>query len=325
MSILDPCSLETICRRRSKAAAEKRPCISGSIDRTRWFVCPTLSPLYYTPSYETLDEAQKKRYNQLTALCFNELIAFFEQNFASSVLAAIGNSKTRAVAPGLVDCLQGFWHDEQEHIGYWRSLNRLTAPHEYATSDQWIVRFSPVVLRGLKWLTARPFRFPAVFWIMLALEERSLEISRRCLALPADDLEPTYRKLYQHHLRDEVRHVELDRHLIEFFYAPLPLYWRRCNARLIAEMIGRFFLPPTRSAIRVARQLAAEFPSLAHRLPTWERELRAVSKNPRYVEMMYSRTTTPITFGMFDRFRELHRMRHVVTSYRPPPGEPVMS
>src|SRR5687767_13404148 len=62
---------------------------STPIDRSRWFVCPTLTPLYYAPIYHDLEEPHQRRYNQLTALCFSELISFFETTFASSVLAAL--------------------------------------------------------------------------------------------------------------------------------------------------------------------------------------------------------------------------------------------
>ena len=64
----------------------------ATIDPARWFVCPTLTPLYYAPVYRDLDQRHQRRYNQLTALCFNELIAFFEESFAASVLAAIADA-----------------------------------------------------------------------------------------------------------------------------------------------------------------------------------------------------------------------------------------
>ncbi len=312
-------SLETIHRRWAKAAVGPKPDLTSGVDHARWFVCPTLTPLYYASCYQTLSEPQQKRYNQLTALCFNELIAFFEQSFAASVLAAISRLRPGQIDQSLKTCLQGFLRDEQQHIAYWRDLNRATAPQVYARGGPWILRFSPLATRSLRCLTAQPLRFPVVFWVMLALEERSLEISRRCLALDPAQMDPCYRAVYQHHLRDEVRHVELDHHLIERFYAPQPLYWRRWNARILRSLIGRYFLPPIRSAVRVVRRWVEQCPELAPRLPEFEQQLRWVGQNPKYVEMMYSRASTPQTFALFDRFEEMHGMQRVLASYRVAP------
>src|SRR5262245_44232642 len=58
------------------------------IDASRNFICPTLCPLHYAPSLALLNEAQRLRYNQLSAMCSNELFATFETIFIGAVLAA---------------------------------------------------------------------------------------------------------------------------------------------------------------------------------------------------------------------------------------------
>ncbi|MEX0718130.1 MAG: diiron oxygenase [Planctomycetaceae bacterium] len=310
--------LETILRRSIRAEADSHVLdLARPIDRSRWYVCPTLTPLYYTPIYDTLTEDQRRRYNQLTALCFNELIAFFEQSFAASVLAA--TARARRGDDEWTECLERFIREERRHIGWWRDLNRLSEPELYAATDSAIVRLPAAPRGALALLTRHPHWFPAVFWVMLLLEERSLDISRRSLRLGPDVLEPQYRAIYRRHLEDEVRHVQLDRELIARHYALQPRYRRWLNARLLGVLIGRFFLPPTRSAVRVIERLVFEYPELGRKQREMNRRLRALGDDPDYCEMMYSRRTTPLAFSLFDSFAEMHHLQRVLRSYRPAP------
>jgi hypothetical protein len=290
---------------------------STPIDRSRWFVCPTLTPLYYAPIYHELQEQHQRRYNQLTALCFSELISFFETTFAASVLAALAASKRNAIDPELAACLKQFVDEEREHTQWWHQLNQLSEPALYATRQRAIIRLPAVFRFVLNQITRRPACFPMVFWVMLALEERSLEISRRCLRMRVDQIEPRYQAIYRAHLQHEVRHVQLDWHLIERFYEPSSPTLRNFNARLLRLALARFFLPPTRSAMRVVRRLVAECPELMPLRTVIETQLVKVGEDPAYHAMMYSRESTPITFALFDRFEEMHAVRNVLRSYQP--------
>jgi hypothetical protein len=290
---------------------------STPVDRGRWFVCPTLTPLYYAPVYRQLQPHHQRRYNQLTALCFSELISFFENTFAASVLAALANGERRGVDRELAACLKQFVEEERVHTRWWRQLNLLSEPELYANRER-VVIWLPGILRFvLNQFTRRPNWFPVVFWVMLALEERSLEISRRILRMPADAIEPRYLAIYRAHAKHEVRHVQLDWHLIERFYEPLSPRLRQLNARLLRLALARFFLPPSRSAVRVGRCLVAEFPELRPLRKVIESQLATVGDDPAYHAMMYSRESTPITFSLFDRFEEMHDMRTVLRTYEP--------
>lgn len=290
---------------------------SQPIDCSRYFVCPTLTPLYYTPIYQELDEDQQRRYNQLTGLCFNELIAFFETTFSASVLAALAEMRSRGVTSALLDCLSGFMADERKHIQWWHQLNLLSEPSHYATSEQRLIRFSPFAQKLLGSMTAHPRLFPVVFWCMLLLEERSMDISRRCLAMKRESIEPWYRLVHQHHVKDEARHVQMDLYLIDLFFTNRSRILRQLTAKFLSVMIGQFFLPPTRTARRVVQCLVRERPALAPLFPEMIRQLKRLCQSGDYHEMMYSRNTTPITFGMFDRFAEMHALQHVLRSYCP--------
>jgi hypothetical protein len=318
-------SLEALLTRTERSEGREGLSLDSSapIDRSRLFVCPTLTPLYYTRVYADLTEDQQRRYNQLCAMGFSELIAFFESTFASSVLLALAHIDDGELSEAWQSCLRQFLDDEREHIRWWHELNQLSDPQLYATGVHQIIRVSPILHRLLKFFTGRPRLFPVVFWIMIALEERSLDISRRCLKMDRELIEPRYRLIYQQHLKDESRHVQMDWHLIERFFANRSKLVQGINARLFCFMIGRFFLRPNRSAIFVVRRLVAEHAELAPLLPEMTRQLKRLHQNPEYQEMMYSRSTTPITFSLFDRFDVMHRVQQVLQSYQPLLDRPI--
>ena len=287
------------------------------IDRTLWYVCPTSTPLYYAPVYHDLDHSHQLRYNQLTAVLFNELIAFFESEFASSVCIALSNASDKTTESPFVECLQSFVSEEQQHIEWWRKLSRLSEPEDYCDSQEIIFRIPKLARSVLRRLTHNPTWFPVVFWIMLALEERSLDISKRCLRMNISEIEPHYLAVYRDHLKDETRHVHIDWHLIERHYAHCSIPLRKLNAWLLRILVSKCFLPPNRSAIRVVRRLVEERVELEPLLPAIEKQLRALGNDAAYQEMMYSRESTPITFKLFDRFPEMQSMRKVLLAYTP--------
>ena len=296
-------------------AVPRQPVPAGAaIDRSRPFLCPSVMPLHYTAAFARLTPEQQLRANQITGLSFNELITFFESTFAPAVLAALG---AVALPDDLAACLRHFLADEARHSEMFRRLNQLSAPGWYEAGPFRIVR----VPRGVRWavgaLARRPSAFPAVLWLMLALEEHGIEVSRRCGSLPKGALEPHWAAAHRAHWEDEVRHVQVDVHLIERFHAGTPGWRRRANAALVAVGIRRFLLAPSRSGARVVARLVAEFPDLRPRAAEMVRELRRLDGSAEYQAMMYSRQATPLTFALFDAFPEFRRMGRVLAGYRP--------
>jgi hypothetical protein len=287
------------------------------IDRSRLFFCETLTPLYYTASYARLSPEHRRRYNQLTGMLSNELTLRLETTFVDSALNAV--TRHPAIDSELTFAVQRFRDDETQHAESWRRLNRLSEPDWYRTDGPRLVRVSPIIDRMARALARVPDLCPLVFWIQLAQEEHSIEISRRCLRMPPDVLEPRYAAVYGEHLRDEVRHVQIDCHLIERFYGAQSLTARRVTARIFRWILANLFLRPARSAVRIVEVLASEHRELRPQLPQMVRELRALTTNDGYQQMMYSRQTTPLTFELFDAFPEFHSMSRVLSAYSPPP------
>ena len=285
------------------------------IDRSRWFFCETLTPLYYTRVYRELSDDERRRYNQLTGMLSNELILRLETGFLDRTLAALARRRDR-LDDDLITRLRRFREDEREHARTWRELNRQSGPEWYARGDGHFVR-TPLAVDLIASTIARyPLTLPVVFWIQLAQEERAIAISARCLRVPADRMEPAYAAAYRAHVRDEVRHVQIDRELIERFHAPQSMLMRRATAAMFRSVVSRFFLTPAGSTRRVIRALVAEHPRLEVLLPRIWTELAAVVEDPEYHDMMYSRRTTPITFALFDRFPEFHVMATTLMAYR---------
>jgi len=281
------------------------------IDRSRWFFCETLTPLAYTRVYSELGEAHRRRYNQLTGMLSNELILRLETDFLGAALGAVEKDE------GLSAAVKQFAEDERQHAEIWRRLNRLSAPERYATSDRWLCRVPPVIRAVSGAIVRHPAAWPVIFWIQLSQEERSIDISRRCLRVPADRMEPRYAAAYRAHVKDEVRHVQIDCHLLERFYARRSQVIRRLTAAMFRTLVGSVFLVPARSTQQIVRVLASEYPELTPLLPRMRTELRALVTNDDYQRMMYSRETTPLTFEWFDRFEEFHSMDRVLRAYAP--------
>ena len=287
------------------------------IDRSRWFFCETLTPLYYAPIYRDLGLQHKRRYNQLTAMMANEIIAFMESEFLVATLTAVSSHLDTNGSGDLRAAVIRFADDERRHADIWWSLNRLSEPRWYERTRWRLISLPPGLLSAARFVARHPLAFPLVFWLQLVQEERSLEISRRCMRLPAPSIEPRYVGAYGAHLPDEARHVQIDRFLIERYYAKRNAVVRQTSAWLMKTIVRTLLLTPVHSTGRVVGILAAEFPELAPLVPRMLRELEALGRSVDYHEMMYSRATTPVTFALFDEYPEFHVMREVLLAYEP--------
>ena len=287
------------------------------IDRTRFFLAEALTPLYYTPVYAELAAAIRLRYNQLAGMLSNEVILFLESEFLEMVLRSLAPTVGAGRDDELMRAIAGFGRDERQHADVWRRLNRLCEPGWYAQRDRHLIHFPRALAVAFRFVACHPAAFPVVLWFQLAQEERSVEISRRALLEPPGRLEPRFAAAYRLHLHDEIRHVQIDWHLIDRFYRGRSTVVRRLTALLLKQLVGLFFLTPIYSTSRVIRVLAAEHPEVAPLVPRILGELRALAGNDDYHRMMYSRATTPVTFELFDRFPEFHPMQHVLRAYRP--------
>jgi hypothetical protein len=278
------------------------------VDRTRLFTCPSLAPLGYASIFAELTPAQQRRYNQLAALLNNELILFFEQELGAPVLSALLR-RSGTLPPELAASLHLFLEEERQHSRMFRRLNRLAEGRWYESSDYHVLRLPKTTLFLLRQVASRPLLLPMVFWVMLLMEERSLLISKRYAAMDPEVIDPQFSAIHRAHAEDEVRHVQIDWHLLERFYQDRPAWARRLNARLLEAFVAGLFLKPRRANVRLVDLLIAEFPDLQPLRPRLVQAVHDLADNPGYLRMMYSPESTPISRALFDRLPELAGLR----------------
>ncbi|MBI1766569.1 MAG: diiron oxygenase [Acidobacteria bacterium] len=286
--------------------ATARLALERPLDHTRLFTCPSLAPLAHTAVFAELSPAQQRRYNQLVGLLQNELICFFELEIGGPVLTSLLRNPLPAE---LATALRNFQTEEQQHTQMFRRLNQLATSQWYATSDYHIVRLPRLFLLLLRQMTARPRVFPLLLWLMLLMEERSLMMSKRYAALAAETVEPQFQAAYRAHAEDEIRHVQLDWHLLEAFYQRRPAWLRRLNVWLLTGVLTAFLFKPKRTNVRLIELLLAEFPDLETRRPQLLNAVAGLAENPGYRQMMYSPEATPISRALFDRLPEFAHLR----------------
>ncbi|MEM9418746.1 MAG: diiron oxygenase [Planctomycetota bacterium] len=298
---------ETLCRL-SEAEHTAGPVAGGPIDANAYFLCPSLTPLWYTPSYARLEEEDRRFYNQLTGLMNIEAIGWFESTFLPALSAAAARLPQDKDGWDLSRAIERFAADEREHIQWWEQLHAQSCAAIGLPRDTRLLRIKPLGQRVMSALARRGRWVSAVFWIMLALEEHSLEIARRNMGPVATQIDHTHLQAHRDHLRDETRHVQLDWHLIDRFYATQTTPMRHMNARLFSAVLERFLLPPVRGAVQVLDWWVANRPHLAERRDTMKRELAGVGEDPEYRAMMYSRRTTPVLFALLNRHPEMRAL-----------------
>jgi hypothetical protein len=269
------------------------------IDLSRPFVCDSLTPLYYTSLFGELYAAQRLRYNQLSAISFNELIVFFEHSFDVALEALLTDRSLKDNE--LRGRIGMFLDDERRHVVMWRRLNRATAD---AGGGRGIVRIRRPMSGALRLLASRPRKFPVVVLVMLTLEEHSIDISRRCGRTGRDALEPHYAAAYRAHLADEVQHVRVDRELLDVLIEGLPPWLRAVNAALYRRFIRTMWLRPTAAGGRVVEALVREYPQLRPIRPRLLGALETLDRNSEFRRMMFSPQTFPLTFSVIRRYGE---------------------
>lgn len=287
-----------------------------SVDPGRLFIPAELTPLFHTPSYQELTEAQRLRYNQLHALYFNEQIMFFETALGRPLLRAL---LREAWPDRLAAGLRQFLEDEQRHTEMFRRLNRRSAPGLYDGRDYHFIDIPAAWGAVLRWTVDRPLSFPLFLWLMLLQEERSLFYSKAYLR-HRTSVEPSFVEAHRLHLVDEARHVHWDEELLDALWLRARPVVRTGNARIFAWMMEEFFGTPKRGQLAVLAELVRELPALRERQAEMRRQLLSLSRDEAYRSSLYSRQIVPRTFARFDRTPELRGLS--LCGYRPQPPQP---
>lgn len=291
------------------------------LDPERWYFPEHLTPLAHTPSYADLSPTERLDYNHLYAEAINEQFVFLEEYFLVRVLRRLLRGDARVALPAdLRACLEGFVAEEVKHTEMFRRLAQLMHPR-YAERDFFFLRLGRAERVLLSAMERRPDLLAFWCWLALAFEEKTVDyfrhFARHEQQRPDLPLDPLCYEVHRLHMLDEVRHVQLDHHLIHHVYAACGPLLRGLNVRLITRTLAAY-TRPKRTNLRIVEALAARHPRLdARRL---SREVRALAQCATWQEVSYSRSNVPQTFALFDAYPELHGLARVLLCYEPPRG-----
>jgi P-aminobenzoate N-oxygenase AurF len=291
-----------------------------AMDFSRPFVPEAYTQLYYTPLYRGLHREHRLRYNQLFAIRINEYIMMLEADLVERLLSRLRRLPRVAADPALVRCLDTMIEEEKHHYRCFVALNRLCRPElfrereRYFSDLPWAIR----ALFGAVGLASGSLSF--ALWYLMAMEESSATLAREMARNPVTEtlgpLEPSFAAVHREHLRDESRHLQIDGLLVELCLAEAGPVARALNARLFKSLLDTV-TRPTRagSGVKVIRRLVHEMPELQWHEEEMIAAVLALKDDRAFQASLFNRDAMPLTFGVFDRTRELHDLGTAMVGY----------
>jgi hypothetical protein len=276
-----------------------------------WYLPEHITHLYYSPVYVTLSPGQKLAYNRLHACYHCEICAFLEDELPRYYVKA---AAARNIPARLRREAQLLADSEKWHATAFRALARSISPDLYFKDESVFVRrpsASSLVLRKL--FAWGPLR-PTLLWIALIQEERGAFFSQEVLR-QSGQLDPRMVDWQRRHLADETGHLSLGEALLPLYWDASPPWMRRLNGRLLPFVLREFLSAPKRSGVRVIERLVKERPELTARKAELKSAMRALDRNPRFHESLYSRKIVPKTFALFDRYTEFRNLGKSLWGY----------
>lgn len=314
---LDPAVIERLA---ADPTQRMRVPEADAIDFTRPFVPESYTQLYYTPLYRNLHREHRLRYNQLFGIRINEYIMMLEADLVERLLSRLRRLPRVASDATLVRCLDTMIEEEKHHYRCFLALNRRLRPELFQGRD----RFFSDLPWGIRALFAGigvvSGSLPFALWYLMAMEESSATLAREMARNPVTEtlgpLEPSFAALHREHLRDESRHLQIDGLLADLCLAQAGPTTRALNARFFKSLLDTV-TRPTRagSGVKVVKRLVQEMPELR-----WHEEemivaLMALKDDRAFQTSLFNRDAMPLTFGVFDRTRELHDLGTAMVGY----------
>lgn len=314
---LDPADIERLASdpvRRMRMPAVDR------IDLSKPFLPEEYTQLYYTPVYKSLHRQHRLRYNQLFGVRINEYIMMLEADLVERLLSPLRRHPNVAGNPTLVRCLSTMIEEENHHYRCFVALNRACFPDLYRTRERY---FSDLPWQSRALLATAGLlagRFAFALWYLMAMEESSTALARDLSRNPVTDtlgpLEPTFAAVHAEHLKDEVRHLQIDGTLIDLCLGGSSRRQRVLNATLFKTMLAAVTRPTrTGSGVKVIRELVRQMPELSWRESEMIAAVLALKDDRGYQTSLFNRKAMPLTFGVFDRTQEFHDLTNAMMGY----------
>jgi hypothetical protein len=154
----------------------------------------------------------------------------------------------------------------------------------------------------------------------MAMEESSTALARDMSRNPETEtlgpLEPAFAAVHAQHLKDEVRHLQIDGTLIDLCLGRSNRAQRMLNATLFKTMLIAVTRPMrSGSGVKVIRELVRQMPELSWREEEMIQAVLALKNDRAYQTSLFNRHAMPLTFGVFDRTQEFHDLNDAMMGY----------
>lgn len=282
---------------------------SRPIDRGRYWSPEEIAPLFYLPAYASFLPEEKLRYNQLFAMGVCEQFIWLEEHILVNTLNKV--LERNDAPPPLRRALEFFIEEEIKHTRMFRRVLERCEPEWYAGSASREFRLFNIA-SWQQFLLDRVLRNPRTFlvwvWTAIFFEERTVDYCRHYLKTAKADpsrLDPTFVMLHEYHFKDELRHYQLDQHLLAWIYDPQPGWKKTLGARMFGALM-RGYVNPSRTSLRILEVMGREFPRLdAEVIPRLKLEIKDIGQSLEFHRMAFSREAVPKTMDLFAEYPEL--------------------
>jgi len=314
-------ALKAILRKSGDAANQTRPVDGIPLDFTRPFMPEDRTQLYYTPLYRRLTDAQRLRYNQLFAVRVNEYIMTLESDIVAHFLVPLRRHRRVRANTDLVRCLDTMIAEERRHYAMFRDLNRRCLPDVFVRDRERYFTTLPAAvrpaLRGLS-VIARTAPFP--IWFVMAMEEEAIDLARAMVRQPQTetlgDLDPGFVAVHREHMKDEARHIAIDKHLADACLMTAGARSRRLSAALFKwTMKAMTRVGANGPGARVIRHLVEDRPELVPMEGDLIAAIVALNGSRAYHGSLFNRNGAPVSFQMFDRMPEFADLGRSMVGY----------
>jgi hypothetical protein len=248
----------------------------------RPYLPEAFTPLSWHPLYRSLTRDERVRYNQLTGLLYNEHFQVFERDFFERLLAAIDDGHRLAHRADLRSSLEASHRDEIRHRGMFHCFAQRHAGELYRGRQLHFIDIGRTGRRVVGLLARRGVLVPFNLRLLTQIETYSCRLAERVLADGRDGLgerDEDYRTVHRLHLRDEMRHVDVDIDLIAFVDLARAPHWSVWEDAIVARLF-RTLIAPRRATARIIARLAHEYPRLQPRRHDLLQAAYAGSRHP---------------------------------------------
>ena len=276
------------------------------VERGRFWAPEQLISMYYLPSYAKLSPEEKRRCNQLYAMGICEQIIWLEENFLVKTLRRV--LKRADVPAPLRTALDTFIDEEIKHTEmFWRTLEK--AEPTWYKRREFRVYLVPRATRMLvNAVLSLPKLFIAWIWVAIFFEERTVDYWRNYLKARKEDpagIDESVTEVQEFHFKDEIRHFQLDQHLLTWLYDPQPAWKRRLAGKMFTALM-RGYVYPKNIPGGVMAMLGEEFPRLRTEIiPAMRSELIGLGTSRDFHDLAFSRGSVPKAMALFAEYPEL--------------------